>query len=213
MTRAALLAVDGGGSKVDAALLRRDGTVLGAARVGTTGFGAAGDEAFLSQIGHAVRTAGADAGVELDGRPVGEVGVFCLAGADLPADDRRIARGLAAAGWASRTAAAQRYLRRPPRRDGPRLGRRAGVRLGDELFRSRPRRADLRFPAMGDISGDWGGGSDLGGMALWHAIRAADGRGEATSLETRVPAHLGYRRPRQVAEAIHADGSIRRGPP
>ena len=33
MRRAALLAVDGGGSKTDVALLRRDGTVLGAARV------------------------------------------------------------------------------------------------------------------------------------------------------------------------------------
>ena len=33
MRRAALLAVDGGGSKTDVALLKRDGTVLGAARV------------------------------------------------------------------------------------------------------------------------------------------------------------------------------------
>src|SRR5206468_9144251 len=31
--RAAVLAVDGGGSKVDAVLIRRDGTVLGAARI------------------------------------------------------------------------------------------------------------------------------------------------------------------------------------
>ena len=36
--RPALLAVDGGGSKIDAALLRRDGTVLGAARIPTTDY-------------------------------------------------------------------------------------------------------------------------------------------------------------------------------
>ena len=205
MTRAALLAVDGGGSKVDAALLRRDGTVLGAARVGTTAFEAAGDEAFLSQIGHAVRTAGADAGIELDGRPVGDVGVFCLAGADLPADDRRIARGLAAAGWAAEPLLRNdtfAVLRAGTDRDWG-----VGLVCGSGMNCSgvAPDGRIFRLPAMGDISGDWGGGSELGEMALWHAIRAADGRGEATSLEARVPAHLGYRRPRQVAEAIHGD--------
>ncbi|MFC7586672.1 hypothetical protein ACFQYP_25240 [Nonomuraea antimicrobica] len=33
-----------------------------------------------------------------------------------------------------------------------------------------------RFPALGRISGDWGGGQGLAEEALWHAIRAEDGR-------------------------------------
>ena len=61
----------------------------------------------------------------------------------------------------------------------------------------------FRFPAVGGISGDWGGGHDIGEMALWFALRAQDGRGERTSLATLVPAHFGLRRPRQVMEAMY----------
>jgi len=203
VTPAALLAVDGGGSKVDAAVLRRDGTVLGAARVRASAFDTAGDPAFLAQIGTAIRAAGEDAGIVLDGRPLGDVGVFCLAGADLPADDRRIARGLAAAGWASDPVLRNdtfAVLRAGTDRDWG-----VGLVCGSGMNCSgvAPDGRTFRFPAMGDISGDWGGGSELGGMALWHAIRSADGRGERTELERRVPEYLGLRRPRQVAEAIH----------
>lgn len=41
------------------------------------------------------------------------------------------------------------------------------------------RRRTARFPAIGRIAGDWGGGWGLAEEALWHA---ADGRGEATTL-------------------------------
>ena len=156
VTRApALLAVDGGGSKIDVALLRRDGTVLGAARVATTGLETAATKAILAQIGHAVADGGRGRGASTPtaGRSP-TLGVFCLAGADLPADDRRIARGLAADGGPDRSAA-QRHVRGPPRRDRPRLGRRAGLRLGDELLGGRPRRPDLPVP---------GDGRDLGGL-------------------------------------------------
>jgi N-acetylglucosamine kinase-like BadF-type ATPase len=60
-----------------------------------------------------------------------------------------------------------------------------------------------RFPALGSIAGDWGGAADLGEAALWHALRAEDGRGDRTVLATSVPGHFGLRRPRQVMEAIY----------
>src|SRR5207248_1488302 len=60
-----------------------------------------------------------------------------------------------------------------------------------------------RFPAVGIVSGDWGGGTDLGETALWYALRDEDGRGERTSLRTMVPAHYGMRRPRQLMEALY----------
>ncbi|MBT2504204.1 N-acetylglucosamine kinase [Curtobacterium sp. ISL-83] len=63
--------------------------------------------------------------------------------------------------------------------------------------------ATARFPAIGDISGDWGGGAYLGNRALWHAARAEDGRGPATGLTQAVPASLGYDTVREVTEAIH----------
>src|SRR5207245_3607732 len=59
------------------------------------------------------------------------------------------------------------------------------------------------FPAVGDVSGDWGGGHDIGSLALWYALRAQDGRGRRTALTTLVPRHFGLRRPRQVMEAMY----------
>ena len=41
--------------------------------------------------------AGTDDGA--DGGPLADVGVFCMAGADLPVDDRRLHRRCAACGW------------------------------------------------------------------------------------------------------------------
>ena len=49
-----------------------------------------------------------------------------------------------------------------------------------------------RFPSLGDISGDWGGGGHLASLALWHAIRGEDGRGPATALTPAVAAHVAW---------------------
>lgn len=51
--------------------------------------------------------------------------------------------------------------------------------------------ATARFPALGAISGDWGGGSGLGVEMLWHAVRAEDGRGPATALTDVVRERFG----------------------
>ena len=65
MTRhPALLAVDGGGSKIDAALLRRDGTLLGAARIPTTDHEENGGAQHMRQDVDAVTRACVDAGVD-----------------------------------------------------------------------------------------------------------------------------------------------------
>src|SRR5207302_6650225 len=66
---------------------------------------------------------------------------------------------------------------------------------------SNPR--EVRFPSLGTISGDWGGGRDIGLAALAAAARSADGRGPRTVLETAVPAHYGLSEPLEVARAVH----------
>jgi N-acetylglucosamine kinase-like BadF-type ATPase len=60
-----------------------------------------------------------------------------------------------------------------------------------------------RFPALGAITGDWGGGYDLGLAAVSAAARSEDGRGPRTGLERTVPAHFGLTTPTELAEAIH----------
>ena len=60
-----------------------------------------------------------------------------------------------------------------------------------------------RFPALGELTGDWGGGRDVGFAALAAAARSEDGRGPKTSLERLVPAHFGVGTPLELAESIH----------
>jgi N-acetylglucosamine kinase-like BadF-type ATPase len=60
-----------------------------------------------------------------------------------------------------------------------------------------------RFLALGDYTGDLGGGHSLGVSGLAAAVRAGDGRGPSTMLTTTVPALFGLRRAEDVAIAVH----------
>jgi N-acetylglucosamine kinase-like BadF-type ATPase len=65
-----------------------------------------------------------------------------------------------------------------------------------------------RFLALGDYTGDVGGGHHIGVRALAAAIRARDGRGRATVLTAAEPECFGLRRPEDVAIAVHL-GAVR----
>src|SRR4029077_6495226 len=69
---------------------------------------------------------------------------------------------------------------------------------------------EARFPALGDITGDWGGGQDVGATAVWAAARREDGRGPKTRLEHLVPAYFGVSTPLELAEAVHTGAVSRR---
>ncbi len=202
--RPAVLALDGGGSKVDAALVARDGSLIGAARWPGSiydGFGARSER--LDGLAAAVAAVCRDAGIDPERLPLAPIGVFAVAGADLPADERRILRGLLRRGWTTRS-----LLRNDTfavLRAGTERAWGVGVvcGFGTNCAGVAPDGRTFRFPAVGSISGDWGGGVDIGREALWYAMRAQDGRGERTLLATLVPEHFGLRRPRQVMEAIH----------
>ena len=60
-----------------------------------------------------------------------------------------------------------------------------------------------RFDALGDVSGDWGGGGGVGLAGLAAAVRSQDGRGPATILERTVPAHFGVARARSLSVAMY----------
>jgi N-acetylglucosamine kinase-like BadF-type ATPase len=232
--RVAVLGVDGGGSKVDAALVRIDGALISAARVVNGRAGGApsmradapGDgedrergprrtprEDDLLDMSRNVAAAAAEvcrrAGIDPDGPAVARLGTFCLAGADFPADDRRFLRVLRTQGWAEETVVRNdtfAVLRAGTERD---WGVAVVTGHGTNCSGVAPDGRTYRIPALGAASGDWGGGSDIGEAGLWHAIRATDGRGPPTILAEVVPAYFGLRRPRQVTEAIHF-GRLRR---
>lgn len=203
MKRPAVLAVDGGGSKVDAVLLDRAGNVLGAARVPDPKWEDTGDELHMDSIGTALEAAARDAGLDASVRPAAGLGVYCLAGADLPSDDRRILRGLRRRGFTGEELLRNdtfAVLRAGTERDWG-VGIVCG--FGTNCSAVAPNGRRYRLPAIGEVSGDWGGAADLGHMALWHALRARDGRGPRTSLERSIPGHFGLRSPRQVMEHLY----------
>jgi N-acetylglucosamine kinase-like BadF-type ATPase len=72
------------------------------------------------------------------------------------------------------------------------------------LLRSAPSSAARSNGRAGASSGDWGGGSDLGLAAIGAAVRAADGRGPGTVLESVVSKHFGMRGPLEVSLALFA---------
>ncbi len=187
-----VLAFDGGSTKTDAVLVSRSGAVLGQARVGPSNHQLVGVEGTVSALTEAVAAVGRDAGLLDRGLPLCSTGVFCLAGIDLPVDETKLAPAIGAVGWTEQT-----ILRNDTfavSRAGTAATWGIGVVCGTGMncAASGPDGRTVRFPALAELSGDFApGGAWLGLRALGLALRAGDGRGEATILSERVPAHFG----------------------
>ena len=200
--RAAVLAVDGGNSKTDVALVATDGTVLGTARGPTCSHQQIGIEAGMAQLAELVARAGAKTGMGA-ARPIADIAVYGLAGADFPSDVRLLSRALAAHRFASTDVVLNDTfiaLRAGTRRPW-------GVALicgqGVNACAVAPDGRSARFDGVGEISGDWGGGGGLGSAAVAAAVRGRDGRGQRTALERLVPAHYGLRSPGALTRALY----------
>ncbi|MFE6628761.1 N-acetylglucosamine kinase [Streptomyces rochei] len=193
-----VLAVDAGNSKTDVAVVAADGKVLATARGGAFRPPAVGVERAVDALADAVARAFAAAGADA----VDHVSA-CLANADLPVEEERLAAALRARGWGTSvevrndTFAVLRAGVDEPRGVAVVCG--AGV----NCVGMRPDGRTARFPAVGRLSGDWGGGWGLAEEALWHAARAEDGRGEPTELARALPAHFGLGSMYALVEALH----------
>ncbi|HEV2784354.1 MAG TPA: BadF/BadG/BcrA/BcrD ATPase family protein [Actinophytocola sp.] len=196
------LAIDGGNSKTEVLLADTAGTVLGYARgAGSNHQTVGGIGAAMSRLDGLVRLARDRAGVGADVRPA--LAAVYLAGADLPVELAALNDAVTAAGWAEKSIVDNDVF----------ALLRAGTEAPDAVAvicgagtNCVGRAADgrlVRFPALGQISGDWGGGQHLGALALWHAARAEDGRGPATALVDAVARHFGHPRIADVITAIH----------
>ncbi len=197
----AVLAVDGGNSKTDVALVAPDGRVLGAARTGPGSYHAVGMRQMLATIAEGRRLAAAAAGLNEAGTHAA-VGVYCLAGADLPLDDRRLRSALRRAGLADRT------IVRNDAFAGLRAGATAGfgisIVLGTGMNCAGVGRTGrvARFASLGALSGDEGGGGDLVVRAVAATVRARDGRSPRTTLERILPQAAGVRRPQDLLTEV-----------
>ena len=199
---AAVLAIDGGNSKTDLALVGWDGTLLAAVRGPGASHEDYGIDGAVRRLGGLVLEVAAKAGLDGCGAVARHVSA-CLAGADLPDEEAALTAALSAAGW-SRTAVAMNdtfaILRGGT--DEP-WGVAVTCGAGINCVAVTPDGRTARYLAHGTLTGDWGGGLGLGNAVMWHAMRGWDGRGPATALGGAVADQFGLPSVRDVAVAMH----------
>ena len=191
----AVVAVDGGASKTHLALVARDGELLRLVR---------GPESQPHNVGFARSLEVLDGlYAEAGGNGPADVAQLNMAGVDFPSEEQELREAIEMRGWAGRTEVGNDTF--AVLRAGTERGWGVAVVCGSGIncvgVSSDGRHA--RFPALGQITGDWGGGTDVGYAALYAAARSEDGRGPKTTLEQAVPAHFGFATPVELAEAMH----------
>jgi N-acetylglucosamine kinase-like BadF-type ATPase len=159
-------------------------------------------EALEALIAAVCRDAG---GLDPAERPLAQVGVWCLAGLDLPADDAILEPEIVRRGWTR-----ENLLRNDVfavLRAGTERTWGVGVVVGAGMNCAgvAPDGAQARLPALGPLSGDWGGGHHIGVAAVGAALRSEDGRGPATALQRLVPQHFELPSALAVVEAIYLE--------
>ncbi|HVN61228.1 MAG TPA: BadF/BadG/BcrA/BcrD ATPase family protein [Gaiellaceae bacterium] len=197
MSAPVILAVDGGNSKTDLALVRADGGLVSLVRGPGSSPHHLGLEGGLTVLGTLLDEAARE--LEL---PVAAAELL-MAGVDFPVEEETLREAVLARGWATRVTVRNDTF--AVLRAGTDRGWGVAVVCGAGIncVGVAPDGRHARFPALGPITGDWGGGQDVGLAAVFAAARSEDGRGPRTSLEQAVPAHFGLETPSELAEAIH----------
>ncbi|MEU9021062.1 BadF/BadG/BcrA/BcrD ATPase family protein [Actinomadura sp. NPDC048394] len=198
--RGVLVAVDGGNSKIDAAVAGTDGELLATARGAGFRPQAAGLDGAVDALAAVIGAALAEAGV-----PPGDVVHLAayMANVDLPGEEERLeglllARGIAPTAVVGNDTFA---LLRSAVSEGWGVAVVCGA--GINCAGVAPDGRTARFPSLGEHTGDWGGGGALGRAALWHAVRGEDGRGPRTALTGAVAEHFGVDRAIDVGLGVH----------
>jgi N-acetylglucosamine kinase-like BadF-type ATPase len=195
---AALLAIDGGNSKTDLVVLGVDGDVLATRRAGPFHPHLVGAEAAVASLAD-----GIDAVLRDAGRPrVLEVSAY-MANADLPEETEAIESAFVRHQWGEHVTVENDTV--AMLRTGTDRGFGVAVVCGAGIncVGIGPDGRHVRFPALGRITGDWGGGLGLAEEAMWWAVRAEDGRGPTTALATRIATYFRGATATDVAGMFH----------
>ena len=200
--QAAVLAIDGGNSKTDVALIGWDGRVLATLRGPGASQEGYGVDGAMRRLGELILAVAGKAGIDPSGVIASHVSA-CLAGADLAEEEEALTAALLARGW-SQTAVAVNDTFAVLRGgvDEP-WGVAVTCGAGINCVAVAPSGAVARYLALGTLTGDWGGGLGLTQAVMWHAMRGWDGRGPATALGAAAAEHFGLPSIRDVAVAVH----------
>jgi N-acetylglucosamine kinase-like BadF-type ATPase len=198
-----IVAVDGGNSKTDVLLLCTDGSVLASVRGAGSSPHQLGLAPAIQVVDDLVDRAWLAGGLAArNGRKAAVAAVF-MAGADLPSEEVALADAVTSQGWAERNHVANDVFAVLWAATGTGHGVAVTVGAGVNCVGSSPSGRRAWFPALGDITGDWGGGPDIGMAALGAGVRSEDGRGAPTALAHAVAAYFGFATALEVAVAIH----------
>ena len=198
-----VLAIDGGNTKTDLALLEANGCLRALVRGGGSSPHYLGIEGCVELLDQLLGSAMAQAGLVRLDRPLASTAQVLLAGADLPEELSALRARIDQLDWTNRLVVDNdtRALLRAGTDRGWGVAVVCGA--GSNCLGLAPDGREVRFLSLGEISGDWGGGVDIGLAALVAATRSADGRGPGTVLETAVSAHFGMTGPLEVSRALH----------
>ena len=198
-----VVAVDGGNFKTDLALLDSGGALLSLVRGPGSSTHYLGIDGCVERLESLLGSALAQAGLGRLDRPFASTAQILLAGADLPEELSVLRASIEQLNWSDRLVVDNDTL--ALLRAGTDRGWGIAVVCGAGIncLGLAPDGREVRFLALGEITGDWGGGADVGLAALAAAARSADGRGPQTVLETAVPAHFGLSEPFEVSLALH----------
>jgi N-acetylglucosamine kinase-like BadF-type ATPase len=200
VTTPVAIAVDGGNSKTDLALIDAEGEVLALLRGGASSPQHLQVDGTVEVLDELRREALDRAG--LDPGSASAAALF-MAGVDFPSEQTELEQAVRDRRWAPSIVVENDTF--AVLRAGTERGWGVAVTCGAGINCvgvSRTGRV-ARFPALGAITGDWGGGYDVGLAALSAAARSEDGRGPKTSLERSVPAHFRLESPLALGEEIH----------
>jgi N-acetylglucosamine kinase-like BadF-type ATPase len=199
----AVLAVDGGNVKTDLALISVTGELLALVRGGRSSPHYLGVDGCIRLLDNLLTRALSEAGLARERVMPAATAQIMVAGADLPEELGALRAQLEALSWTDRLAVDNDTL--ALLRSGTDRGWGVAVVCGGGIncLGLAPDGRAARFLSLGAISGDWGGGYDVGIAAVTAAARSADGRGPKTLLESAVPAYFELKDPFEVARAIH----------
>jgi len=210
----AVLAIDGGNSKTDVALVAYDGTLLASVRGPGINPQEVGADQTALNLDALVRQAAGHAGLPAPPAAPNRMAwisrhtVACLANADLPEEEAELGAAVQAQAWSPTATVVNdtfAILRSglTDTHQPPHWGVAVVCGAGINCVGVAPDGRVTRFLALGTIAGDWGGGYFLGLEVLWHAARAEDGRGPDTVLSGYVASHFGVERVEQVTIGLH----------
>jgi N-acetylglucosamine kinase-like BadF-type ATPase len=190
-----VFAVDGGGSKTDAALVTEDGSVRGFTRGPLSQPDYIGVEASVDVLDALAAEVGCPA----------DLAVLLIAGLDFPDEEEAYQAEAARRSWATEIVVGNDTY--AVLRAGTERGWGIAVTCGSGMncVGVAPDGREVRFPSLGTVSGDVMDGAGAVGLAAAPAAaRRAHGRGAKTELERLVPAHFGLATPVELARAVQA---------